>query len=280
MMTSAELAADMEIVLRVCPPYVSPGTTSWTSIMSGAGCDCSGVPCVIFNRHGLELYHGSNTIARKYADGLEKLTSVNQLCVGMAVYKWSPSGSEPEKYRADGMGDFHHIGVVTSVSPLRIVHQSSAAGHTACDTSIKKWAYCSQLKGVQYDLNQKVNPISTEEGTKMYKVKVTVKSLRIRAEASTNSAVLGSLPRGTEVECSALVGGWYKLADTDGWISAEYCIVLNEPSYYEDEPADDPVEPVRDWAQEIAELRQMILTNAAAIGELSRKINLTEGDDE
>ena len=176
------------------------------------------------------------------------------------------------------MGDFHHIGVVTSTNPIRIVHQSSAAGHTACDTSIKKWAYCSQLKGVQYEPND--NPISNEEGTKMYKVKVTAKSLRIRADASTSSAVLGSLPRGTEVECSQLVGGWYKLADSDGWISADYCIVLNEPIYYEDDPSDDPVEPVHDWAQEIAELRQMILTNAAAIGELSRKINLTEGDDE
>ena len=93
MMTAAQLVADMEAVLRVCPPYVSPGTTSWASIMSGAGCDCSGVPCTIFKRHGLELYHGSNTIVRKYADGLEKLTSVNQLCIGMAVYKWSPSGA-------------------------------------------------------------------------------------------------------------------------------------------------------------------------------------------
>lgn len=242
--------------------------------MSGAGCDCSGVPYAIFKAHKLSLYHGSNTIARKYAEGLERLTSVNQLQVGMAVYKWSPSGSEPEKYRADGLGDFHHIGIVTSVSPLRVVHQSSAEGHTAVDTSIKKWAYCSKLKGVQYAAQPKsqtnLNPISNEEGTNMYKVKITAKSLRIRAEASTGSAVLGNLPRGTEVECSELVGGWYKLANSEGWICGDYVIQSKQednlpesPSAEGEQPEEN--EPVPDWAQMIAAVNARVDTLTATV---------------
>ena len=39
----------------------------------------------------------------------------------MAVFKWKPV--TPARF-SDGLGDFCHIGLVTSVSPLRIVHAS------------------------------------------------------------------------------------------------------------------------------------------------------------
>jgi len=118
--------------------------------MSGAGCDCSGVPYGILTHYGISFYHGSNTIARKYLAEREKLTAVSQLRVGMAVFKRSQSGGEPDKYKPDGLGDFHHIGICTSVNPLRIVHQSSAAGCTAVDSTIKKWQYCGLVNGVDY----------------------------------------------------------------------------------------------------------------------------------
>jgi len=122
-------------------PYVSPGTND------SRGIDCSGLLVYAYRRAGQSIYHGSNTIARKYVHKLEPLTSVKQLQRGMAVFKWNPN--TPSKF-SDGRGDFQHVGVVTRTNPLRIVHASSAAGKVVADSKIGKWKYCAYLDAVDY----------------------------------------------------------------------------------------------------------------------------------
>ena len=122
-------------------PYVSPGTND------ADGIDCSGLLVYAYRQAGQRIYHGSNTIARKYVHKLEPLTSVKQLQRGMAVFKWNPN--TPSKF-SDGRGDFQHVGVVTRTNPLRIVHASSAAGKVVADTKIGKWKYCAYLDAVDY----------------------------------------------------------------------------------------------------------------------------------
>ena len=94
-------------------PYVSPGTND------ARGIDCSGLFVKAFRDQGSNIYHGSNSIYRKYCNEKGPITSEAQLCPGMAVFKWNPN--TPEKF-ADSLGDFQHIGLVTSINPLRIVH--------------------------------------------------------------------------------------------------------------------------------------------------------------
>ncbi|MBR2698295.1 MAG: C40 family peptidase [Clostridia bacterium] len=122
-------------------PYVSPGSNDCRGI------DCSGLLVYAFRQNGGSIYHGSNTIARKYVHGLEKLTSAKQLRPGMAVFKWNPN--TPSKF-SDGRGDFQHVGVVTRTNPLRIVHASSAAGKVVADSKLGKWRYCAYLDAVDY----------------------------------------------------------------------------------------------------------------------------------
>ena len=120
-------------------PYVSPGTND------SRGIDCSGLFVKAYRDQGASIYHGSNTIYRKYCSEKGKLSSVSQLKPGMAVFKWNPN--TPEKFN-DGLGDFQHIGLVTSVNPLRIVHASYAAGCVTTDEKLGKWAYWGWLKDV------------------------------------------------------------------------------------------------------------------------------------
>lgn len=122
-------------------PYVSPGSNN------SDGIDCSGLLVYAFRQNGGSIYHGSNTIYRSYLTEKGKLTSAKQLIPGMAVFKWNPN--TPAKFH-DGLGDFQHVGVVTRVNPLRIVHASSVAGKVIADTKIGKWKFWGKLKGVNY----------------------------------------------------------------------------------------------------------------------------------
>ena len=60
-------------------PYVSPGTND------SRGIDCSGLFVKCFRDQGASIYHGSNTIYRKYCSEKGKLTSVSQLKPGMRL---------------------------------------------------------------------------------------------------------------------------------------------------------------------------------------------------
>jgi hypothetical protein len=123
-------------------PYVSPGSND------RRGIDCSGLFVKIFRDQGASIYHGSNTIYRKYCtEEKGKLTKASQLCEGMAVFKWNPN--TPEKF-GDGLGDFQHIGYVACVNPLRIIHASTGAMCVTTDKTIEKWKYYGKLKNVDY----------------------------------------------------------------------------------------------------------------------------------
>ena len=65
-------------------PYVSPGTND------SRGIDCSGLFVKAYRDQGASIYHGSNTIYRKYCSEKGKLSSVSQLKPGMAVFNGIP----------------------------------------------------------------------------------------------------------------------------------------------------------------------------------------------
>ena len=117
-------------------PYASPGTND------ERGIDCSGMFVRAFRLQGESIYHGSNTIWRKHLSGKGRIRSAADLKPGMAVFKWKPD--TPAKFR-DDEGDFCHIGLVTSVSPLRIVHASTEGMKVKADRKIGKWQYWGVL---------------------------------------------------------------------------------------------------------------------------------------
>ena len=134
-----KLIADFEDCLGW--PYKSPGTND------SRGIDCSGMFVRAYRLQGQRIYHGSNTIWRKHLGDKGRIDSVRDLQPGMAVFKWKPE--TPAKF-SDDEGDFCHIGLVTSVNPLRIVHASTEGMKVKADHKLGKWKYWGVLAAADW----------------------------------------------------------------------------------------------------------------------------------
>lgn len=134
MINIEKLIADFEDCLGW--PYATPGSND------ERGIDCSGMFVRAYRLQGQRIYHGSNTIWRKHLGEKGRIDSASDLRPGMAVFKWKPE--TPSKF-SDDEGDFCHIGLVTSVKPLRIVHASTDGMKVKADSKIGKWKYWGVL---------------------------------------------------------------------------------------------------------------------------------------
>ncbi len=121
-------------------PYATPGSND------SRGIDCSGMFVRAYRLQGQRIYHGSNTIWRKHLSRKGPITGVSDLQPGMAVFKWK--AETPAKFD-DDEGDFCHIGLVTSVNPLRIVHASTQGMQVRVDNRIGKWKYWGVLAAAE-----------------------------------------------------------------------------------------------------------------------------------
>lgn len=183
-------------------PYVSPGTND------ARGIDCSGLFVKCYRDQGASIYHGSNTIYRKYCSDKGKLTSVSQLQRGMAVFKWNPN--TPAKFD-DGLGDFQHIGLVVSANPLRIIHASSAAGCVSTDTKRSKWAYWGWLKDVARDGITSEPEKGDEEPMTAVVFAESGSTVNMRIRANASAALVERVPIGATVEVLGTGNKWSKV---------------------------------------------------------------------
>ena len=219
-------------------PYVSPGTND------ANGIDCSGLFVKAYRDQGASIYHGSNTIYRKYCSEKGKLTSISQLLPGMAIFKWN--ANTPEKFN-DGLGDFQHIGLVTSVNPLRIVHASSAAGCVTTDTKLGKWAYWGWLKNVTKEGTEgDEEPVAETKTAIVTAPSGSTVNLRVRANAS--SARLERVPIGTVVEILGTGSKWSKVkyGSKTGYMMTEFL------------SSEEPMEEVLTLEERVARLEKRV----------------------
>ena len=133
-------------------PYACPGFND------ERGIDCSGMFVRAYRLQGKRIYHGSNTIWRKHLSEKGRIRSAADLKPGMAVFKWKPE--TPAKFR-DDEGDFCHIGLVTSVNPLRIVHASTEGMKVKADKKIGKWQYWGVLAETDLDAVEAKSPAAS-----------------------------------------------------------------------------------------------------------------------
>ncbi len=152
-------------------PYASPGSND------ERGIDCSGMFVRAYRRQGARIYHGSNTIWRRYLGQKGLILSVDDLLPGMAVFKWKEK--TPEKFN-DNLGDFCHIGLVTSVHPLRIVHASTEGMQVKADTKLGKWQYWGELAAVSREETAEALPRRAllRRGSRGSEVKALQRALR------------------------------------------------------------------------------------------------------
>ncbi len=188
-------------------PYASPGSNDENGI------DCSGLFVKAFRDQGEKSYHGSNTIYREYLSEKGIISDESVLKPGMAVFKWN--SRTPEKFN-DNLGDFQHIGLVTSIAPLRIIHASSVAGRVICDEKIGEWKYWGWLKAAGD---------TAVEKSQMVKITSNGGKVNIRAGNGTGFRVLKSLAPGSLLHYIATArNGWHAVlcGKQVGWVSGEY----------------------------------------------------------
>lgn len=212
-------------------PYVTPGSNNEDGI------DCSGLFVKIYRDQGASIYHGSNRIFRVYCGETGKLTNISQLQPGMAVFKWQ--NRQPKGY-SDDLGDFHHIGLVVSVYPLRIIHASSVKGFVTTDTTTGKWAYWGKLKNVNYSSKSERSEEKMPEGlnTDMFAT-ITANqgtTVKMRAKPSTSSSKYWDIPIGATVTVLEKGNDWSKIqvGARVGYMMSQFLVFENAPPANED----------------------------------------------
>ena len=157
--------------------------------------------------------------------------AINAVDCGDVVFKMkTPTDSGynlPSKYRPGGsafngdLNDYCHIGVVKSVSPLRIIHMTSPTAKT--DTSIGKWKKAASLKPRYIsDSPQPVpepepQPEPTKDTATVYAE--TGRYVKMRKEPSTKCRLYEEVPIGATVTIVEFGYDWTKInyAGRKGW---------------------------------------------------------------
>ena len=202
----------------------------WAYIWSHAedGCvDCSGAFVNAYRKHGLSIYHGSNTIARKHVRGLLPISEAKP---GMAAFKIRKPGAKyyklPAKFQKGGaeyngdLNDYYHIGLVDEDGKHVLNAQGEKAGFTR--TKLSTWGAVGYLKAVDYG-----NEESPSEGKTMETMYVTAKSgktVRMRQAPSGTAKVLRDVEVGTAVQAGPDIDGWREIIcqDDGGYMMSQF----------------------------------------------------------
>jgi hypothetical protein len=199
MISVKEFLRRVEEIATEAPSYREGGTGT------DGTCDCIGLIVGAIRRAGGSWtgLKGSNYTARNEVSGLWEIGSEKDLAIGEVVLKSHKPGEAG--YDSDTLNgryrnspdrlDYYHIGVVESVSPLRIRHMST--GGPKIDTKIGKWTHHGWLKKIAKD--------GSEEPTVEYE-KVIIKGgvdtapIHMRSGPGTGHKILTDIPQGSEAD--------------------------------------------------------------------------------
>ena len=198
-------------------PWCSP-KQPWKYVASGASegaVDCSGAFTYWYKQAGSFMYHGSNTMWRKYTTAKGAIRSI-ELVPGMAVFKMRRDGKEPDAYKADGLGNYYHVGLYIGDGKVIEAQSTKTGVVTSC---ISSWGYAARLKYTAYDLSDDSGDYPTT-GT----VTTAGGHLNLRSEPDKSSAVLAKIPNGTALTVTGKNGSWYAVSynGKSGYVAAEY----------------------------------------------------------
>lgn len=214
-----QFLAMVEKIKKLKPRYKETGDGS------GGICDCIGLIIGAIRRMGLEWkgIHGSNWAARKELVELKKISAVKDLSVGDVVLKAFAKGKKgwdlPTRYRAKGKyyngdeNDYYHIGVVTSISPLRITHMTTPT--VRVDSTLGKWAYYGTLRilvdAAGFVIPTPPEPDAPAAGKTAIVTAATGRYVKMRREPSRSRRLWEEIPIGARVTLEAPGEEWAKV---------------------------------------------------------------------
>lgn len=203
-------------------------------------CDCIGMVKYSLRKNGVSFStSGTNWTIRNQVRNIRKITGEGVLQVGDVVFKAKEPGESgynlPSKYRSGGSAyngdirDYCHIGVVKSVSPLKIIHMTSPTAKT--DTAIGKWKVAAELdsKYVSGGSTATAEPVTTPEtepsqdtsasGDEAVVVSENGGYVKLRANPSTSCRLWDKIHPGTRVTIVTPGYDWTKVncGKRKGW---------------------------------------------------------------
>lgn len=203
-------------------------------------CDCIGLIIGAIRRAGGSWTgtHGSNYAARYEMTYLKQIKNSSELTVGEVVYKSRAPGDDkyklPAKYTGADRLDYYHVGVVMSVSPLRIQHMTTPK--PVIDTKLGKWQWRGWLKKIE----------RTDEGggTSMPESVIisggnTEHPINMRSGRGTDYKIIKTIPQGASAELVEAGEKWSKIRydGVTGYVSSVF--VRKEGSTMETGTQDD-----------------------------------------
>ena len=202
-------------------------------------CDCIGLIIGAIRRAGGEWKgtHGSNYAAR---NEMQTLESPPRLEVGAAVYKYHEPGEAgwnlPAAYaNHPDQRDYYHVGVVISVSPLKIAHCTSWSGGSGIkiDTVIGKWRRGGRLKKVGYaDAPEPGEPPKEGDDTVIGYINLPATSnVFHRISPNKSSAWFGRINGGEAVDVVSINNGWARVrwGGHDGYVMSKFVTTDAQP---------------------------------------------------
>ena len=191
---------------------------------SDGTCDCIGLVIGAIRRAGGRWTgtHGSNYTARFAVDGLFRQVDAADLEPGWLVFKalgpMDAGYDLPDKYRAGGAGytgdvmDYYHVGIVTGVEPLAIIHCTKGGGvdGVTVDTRQGDWRYAGPCALVTYaaDTDSPEGGDTSMETRRAVVVSEDGNPVKLRSTPSTDKPYLAKVPVGTAVEVMQDAQGW------------------------------------------------------------------------
>lgn len=189
-------------------------------------CDCIGMVKYGLHENGVSFSTtGTNWTYRNQVDCIREILCAEDLERGDVVFKMKkPTDSGynlPAKYRPGGsafngdLNDYCHIGVVKSVSPLRIIHMTSPTAKT--DTSIGKWKMAAHLKDKyisDYGTQPVPEPVPVPEPTEETAIVYAEsgKWVKMRKEPSVKCRLYEEVPIGATVTVEEFGNEWTKIS--------------------------------------------------------------------
>lgn len=163
--------------------------------------DCSGVMVYIWKQHGMSIFHGSNTIRKKYCGPLQ-----NDPAPGFAAFK----------VKGD---DFYHIGIVAEDGATVYEARGTQKGFTRSKAS--EWHKFAPFLDVYYGEE------SSMSGEPLYTATVTTKAggLNLRTGPGTAYPRITTLERNSQVQVlEEYEQGWayVRQGTAQGYVSTEY----------------------------------------------------------
>lgn len=212
-------------------------------------CDCIGLIMGAMYEIGQKQYdlHSTNYFARYQTMEMKKVNE-KELFKGQLLYRartnqdklharYLPGG----RYYTGDLLDYYHVGVVTSVKPMRIIEcteYGDVSGIVIHDT-MGRWHWGGKLRGVLYDETDQggIYEEKEEEVVVLYRAKVITKEDPLTLRATPGGRKIGEIPKGETVEVLA-EGEWARVrwGDALGYASAQYLERIDADTEYEDEP--------------------------------------------